>query len=96
MGIRAWVILLSWSAVLATTAQFAFFRKDRKPTDYDWVYIASGAVIGAFTAHAGYPGFGPVVDGLNLLQALAGGVVGGAVVELAYRLYVRRHQAALP
>lgn len=39
-----------------------------------------------------YPGFGPVVDGLNLVQALAGGVVGGTVVDLGYRLFIRRRQ----
>ena len=94
MGIWAWVILLGWSAILATAAQYAFFRKDRKPTDYDWVYTAGGALLGAFTAHVWYPGFGPVVNGLNLVQALAGGVVGAAAVELVYRLYVRPHQAA--
>jgi len=35
MGIWAWVILLGWSAMVATAAQYAFFRKDRKRTDYD-------------------------------------------------------------
>jgi len=24
---------------------------DRKPKDYDWVYIAGGALLGGFTAH---------------------------------------------
>jgi cytochrome c biogenesis protein CcdA len=94
MGIWAWVILLAWSALIATAAQYAFFRSDRKPTDYDWVYIAGGAVLGGFTAHVWYPGFGPVVDGLNLMQALAGGVVGGFVAELVYRLFIRRRQFA--
>jgi cytochrome c biogenesis protein CcdA len=56
------------------------------------VYIAGGVVLGGVTAHVWYPGFGPVVDGLNLLQTLAGGVVGGAVVELVYRLFIRPRQ----
>ena len=91
MGIWAWFILLGWSAVLATTAQYLFFRDDRGPKDFDWVYIAGGALLGGFTAHVWYPVSGlPVVDGLNLLQALAGGVVGGAVVEIAYRFWIRR------
>ena len=48
-----------------------------------------------FTAHVWYPGFGlPVVDGLNILQALAGGVVGGVFVELVYRLFIRPRQLA--
>jgi cytochrome c biogenesis protein CcdA len=94
MGIWAWVILLAWSALLATGAQYTFFRGDRKPTDYDWVFIAGGVLLGGFAAHVWYPGFGPVVDGLNLVQALAGGLVGGVVVELVYRLFIRRSQMA--
>jgi cytochrome c biogenesis protein CcdA len=92
MGPWAWIILLAWSAVLATTAQYILFRKDRGPKDYDWTFIAGGAVLGGFTAHVWYPGFGPVVDGLYLLQALVGGVVGGVVLELIYRLFVRKRQ----
>jgi cytochrome c biogenesis protein CcdA len=92
MGIWAWVILLTWSALLATGAQYTLFREDRPPNDYDWVYIAGGALLFGFTAHVWYPGFGPVVDGLNVIQALAGGVVGGTVVELVYRLFLRRGQ----
>jgi len=94
MGIWAWVILLLWSASLATAAQYTVFRADRKPNDYDWVYIAGGALLVGFTAHVWYPGFGPVVDGLNLVPALVGGVVGGAAVELIYRLVLRRRLTA--
>lgn len=93
MGLGAWLILLAWCAVLATAAQYTFFRNGRKPTDYDWVYIAGGALLGGFTAHVWYPGFGPVIDGLNLVQALVGGVVGGAIVELVYRQVLRPRQA---
>jgi hypothetical protein len=95
MGIWAWLILLAWSAALATAAQYTLFRNDRKPTDYDWVYVAGGALLFGFTAHVWYPGFGlPVVDGLNVVQALAGGVVGGVVVEAAYRFILRPRQIA--
>jgi hypothetical protein len=94
MGIWAWIILLAWSAALATAAQYTLFRKDRGPTDYDWVYIAGGALLGGFTAHVWYAGFGPAVNGLNLLQALVGGVVGGTLVELGYRFYIRRRRFA--
>ena len=94
MGLWAWIILLAWSAALATAAQYALFSKDRGPRDYDWVFIAGGALIGGFTAHVWYPGFGPVVDGLNLVQALAGGVAGGIVVELVYRFFIRPRQLA--
>ena len=82
------------SAALATAAQYLFFRHDRNATDYDWMFIAGGALIGGFTAHVLYPGFGPVVDGLHLLPALAGEGVLGAVVELVYRAFIRPRQTA--
>ncbi len=95
MGIWAWIILFSWAAILATAAQFLFFRNDRGPNDYDWVYTAGGALLGGFTAHAWYPIAGlPVTDGLNLLQALIGGVLGAIVLEAVYRLWLRKRVTA--
>lgn len=95
MGIWGWAILLVWSAALATAGQYLFFRRDRSPKDFDWIYIAGGALLGGFTAHVWYPISGlPVVDGLNIAQALGGGVVGGALVELVYRFWIRRRVAA--
>ncbi len=91
MGLWAWIILLAISAVLATAAQYLFFRHDRKATDYDWVFIAGGALLGGFTARVWYH-VGPVVDGLYLLPALAGGIVLGALVELVYRVFIRPRQ----
>ncbi len=89
----SWVILLGVSAVLATAAQYLFFSHDRKRTDYDWVYIAGGALIGGFTASLWYP-VGPVVAGLYILPALAGAVVLGAVAEFIYRAFIRPRQTA--
>lgn len=94
MGIWAWLILLALSAALATAGQYAFFRRDRGSKDLDWTYIAGGALLGGFTAHVWYPGFGPVVDGLNLAPAVAGSFVGGVVVELFYRFVIRRRSLA--
>ena len=95
MGIWAWVILLVWSAALATAGQYLFFRADRGPKDFDWVYMAGGALLGGFTAHVWYPISGmPVVDGLNLLQALAGGLIGAVAIEFIYRFWIRRRVAA--
>ena len=94
MGLFAWVILLGVSAALATAAQYLFFRHDRQPTDYDWVYIAGGALLGGFTAHVWYPGWGPAVDGLNLLPALLGAVALGLVLELVYRRVPRPRRLA--
>jgi uncharacterized membrane protein YeaQ/YmgE (transglycosylase-associated protein family) len=97
MGPFAWIILLAVSAVLGTAAQYTLFRHDRKPTDYDWVYIAGGALLGGFTAHVWYGAawnIGPVVDGLYLVPALAGAIVLAAVVELIYRVFIRPRQTA--
>jgi hypothetical protein len=95
MSVWAWIILLAWSAALATAGQYLFFRQDRGPKDYDWVYIAGGALLGGFTAHVWYPLSGlPVVEGLNLVQALVGGIAGGVVIESLYRIWIRRRAAA--
>jgi hypothetical protein len=93
MNLLSWVILLAISAVLATAAQYLFFRHDRKKTDSDWVYTAGGALLGGFTASVWYP-VGPVVAGLYILPALAGAVVLGAVVEFIYRAFIQPRQTA--
>lgn len=94
MGLWAWLVLLGASAALATVAQYVFFSNDREPTDYDWVYIAGGALIGGFTGQAWYPGFGgPTVDGLFVIPALAGLILGASLVESVYRVGVRPRQA---
>jgi hypothetical protein len=96
MGIWAWCVLLAWSAGIATAAQYVFFRHDRGRNDFDWVYMAGGGLIGGFTAHVWYPVAGlPVVDGLNVVQALAGGVAGAAAIELVYRFFIRGRQATV-
>src|ERR671937_2285389 len=94
MGVWAWLIILTWSAALATVAHYAYFARRATKTDYDWTFIAGGAVIGAFTPHVWYAGFAglPVVDGLNILQALVGGVVGGVLFEAGYRFLIRSRQ----
>lgn len=93
MTLLSWIILLAVSAVLATAAQYTLFRHDRKPTDYDWVFIAGGALLGGFTATVWYP-VGPVVAGLYILPAIAGEFVLGAVVEGIYRAFLRPRQTA--
>lgn len=70
LNLLSWVILLALSATLATAAQYLFFRHDWKKTDYDWVYIAGGALLGGFTATVWYH-IGPVVAGLSILPTLA-------------------------
>jgi hypothetical protein len=93
MNLWSWIILLAVSAALATAAQYTLFRNARKKTDYDWVYIAGGALLGGFTATVWYH-VGPLVAGLYILPALAGAVVLGAVVEFIYRVFIRPGQPA--
>jgi cytochrome c biogenesis protein CcdA len=92
MGIWGWVVLLAISAAIATAGQFLFFSRDRRPNDYDWVYMAGGALIGGFTGHAWYPGIGPTFDGFNVVPALLGALVGAILVEIIYRLVLRPRQ----
>lgn len=91
MNLLSWIILLALSAALATAGQYLFFRQDRKTTDYDWVYIAGGALLGGFTATVWYP-VGPVVAGLYIVPALAGAFVLAIVVEFIYRAFIHPRQ----
>ncbi len=93
MDISGWLILLLASAAVATAAQLTLFSRNRKPTDYDWVYIAGGGLVGGFTGHAWYPGFGPVAGGLNIAPALAGLIVGAILLEVVYRAVLRPRQS---
>jgi hypothetical protein len=95
MGLWAWLILFAWAAVLATAAQYTLFKNNRDPEDNDWIYIGGGALLGGFTAHVWYPIAGmPVVDGLNIVQAFFGSVGLAVIVELVYRLFIRRGRTA--
>ena len=63
MTLFSWVILWVLSAALATAAQYLFLCHERKTTDYEWVYIAGGALLGGFTATVWYH-VDPLVAGL--------------------------------
>ena len=91
MGVWGWIVLLAVSAAFATVVQVLFLSKDRKPKDFDWVYLAAGGVIGGFTGHAWYTA-GPTFDGLNFLPMLVGVVVGAALLEVVYRMFLRPRQ----
>lgn len=92
MGIWGWVALLAGAAAIGTVGQLLFFSRDRRPNDYDWVYLAGGALIGGFTGHAWYPDIGPAFDGLVLAPALAGALLGAVVAEAIYRRFLRPRQ----
>jgi hypothetical protein len=88
MGIWAWIVLLAVSAAVATVGRYLVSRLDPRPTDYDWVYLAGGGLIGGFTAQLWYP-IGPTFDGLSLMPMLVGVIVGAAVLEVVYRVLLR-------
>lgn len=91
MGILAWIVLLAAAAAIATAAQALVGSRDRGATDHDWVYIAGGGLIGGFTGHAWYAS-GPTFDGLYVLPAAVGLVVGAVVLGFVYRLVLRPRQ----
>lgn len=78
---------------IATVGQFLLFGKGRASRDHDWVYMASGALVGGFTGHAWYPGVGLAFDGLVVAPALAGGLLGAALLEFTYRRVLRPRQS---
>ena len=91
MGIWAWIALLAGAAAIATVGQYLFFRNERGAADYDWVYMAGGALIGGFTGHAWYS-VGPTFDGLFVVPAALCGILGAAIVEFIYRVALRPRQ----
>jgi uncharacterized membrane protein YeaQ/YmgE (transglycosylase-associated protein family) len=97
MGLSGWLLIFAVAAGLATVAQYVFFRHSRGPNDLDWVYIASGAVLGGFTANVWYGvplQIDPELDGWYMLPALAGAVILATLAELVYRAFIRPRQSA--
>jgi len=65
---------------------------------YQWIVTGVAALLGGFVASewiVGFRAFEPVWDGLAILPALGGGVLVGAVVDVAMRLLTggRSHRA---
>jgi uncharacterized membrane protein YeaQ/YmgE (transglycosylase-associated protein family) len=84
LGIGGWVVLAAGAAIFGGAAQLI----GRAGTGYEWLATAVAALIGALVASefiVGWQAFEPVWDGLALVPALVGGLVGGTVVEVATR-----------
>lgn len=95
MGLSGWLLIFVVAAALATVSQYVLLRHSRGPNDFDWVYIAGGAVLGGFTTNVWYGEplqIGPELDGWYILPALAGALVLGAAAELVYRACIRSRQ----
>ncbi len=85
MGIWAWVALLAASARWRRSGRSSSSPGTVSQTDYDWIYLAGGGLVGGFTGHAWYA-TDLTFDGLHIVPALVGLVVGAALAELVYRL----------
>ena len=84
LGLGGWVVLAAGALVFGAIAQFI----GQPRTGYEWLVTAVAAAIGAVVASefiVGWQAFEPVWDGLALVPAVVGGLVGGTVVEVATR-----------
>lgn len=84
LGIGGWLALIVGALAFGVIAQFVGEAK----AGYEWLGDALAAGIGALVASefiVGWQALAPVVDGLAVLPALAGGLLAGLVVEIATR-----------
>ena len=84
LGLAGWVALVVGALVFGAIAQFI----GQPRTGFEWVATAVAAAIGALFASefvTAWRGVEPVWDGLALVPALRGGVVIGAIVDVATR-----------
>jgi uncharacterized membrane protein YeaQ/YmgE (transglycosylase-associated protein family) len=90
LGLGGWAILIVGSLIFGVGAQFIGETR----TGYEWLVDAVAAAIGALVASEfiiAWQAMGPVVDGLVLVPALAGGLVVGLLVEFATRYLTGGH-----
>jgi uncharacterized membrane protein YeaQ/YmgE (transglycosylase-associated protein family) len=90
LGLGGWAILIVGSFVFGGVAQLIGETR----TGFEWFVDAIAAGIGALFASefiVAWQAMGPVVDGLALVPALAGGLVVGLVVEFATRYLTGGH-----
>lgn len=84
MGITGWAVLLVGAFLFGVIAQFVGETR----TGYEWLIDAVAAAIGALITSeflTGWRGVDPVVDGLAILPALAGGLVLGVIADMVTR-----------
>jgi hypothetical protein len=90
LGLGGWAILIVGALTFGVAAQVV----GDTGTGFEWLVDAVGAAIGALVASefiVGWQAMGPVVDGLAVVPALAGGLVVGLAVELATRYMTGGH-----
>jgi uncharacterized membrane protein YeaQ/YmgE (transglycosylase-associated protein family) len=90
LGLSGWAILIVGSLLFGGAAQIVGETR----TGFEWLGDAVAAGIGALVASefiVAWQAMGPVVDGLAVVPALAGGLVVGLVVEFATRYLTGGH-----
>ena len=90
LGLGGWAILIVGALAFGVAAQVVGDIR----TGFEWLVDAVGAAIGALVASEfiiAWQAMGPVVDGLALVPALAGGLVVGLAVELTTRYLTGGH-----
>ena len=84
LGIGGWAALIVGALVFGVVAQFVGETK----AGYEWLGDALAAGIGAVVASefvVGWRELAPLVDGLAVVPALAGGLLAGLLVEVVTR-----------
>jgi uncharacterized membrane protein YeaQ/YmgE (transglycosylase-associated protein family) len=95
LGIGGWIMVIIAALVFGVVAQFVGTSK----SDYEWIADAVAFGIGAVVASefiVAWTTFEPVLDGLAIVPALAGGLVVGTVVAVAARYLTRGTYAGRP
>jgi hypothetical protein len=90
LGIGGWGLLILGAIVIGVGGQLI----GEVEFGYEWLLTSAAAFVGGLVASeviVGWRTVDPVWDGLALLPALAGGLVVGAVVEVATRLLTGGH-----
>ncbi|HEX5013074.1 MAG TPA: hypothetical protein VFV72_02860 [Candidatus Limnocylindrales bacterium] len=84
LGLGGWLLLIAGAILFGVAAQFI----GQAETRFEWLADAIAAGIGGLVASefvVAWRTFEPVVDGLALVPAIAGGLVVGIVVAVATR-----------
>jgi hypothetical protein len=84
LGYGGWVVLIAGAVILGGLAQFI----GKTETGYEWLPVALAVGFGAIVASefiVDWRAFEPVYDGLALVPALIGGLVGGVVIDALTR-----------
>ena len=78
------IVLIAGAVVLGAVPLFIGSAK----SGYEWLFSSVGVLVGGWLGSEAFGGlstFGPAYDGLYLLPALVGGVILGALVDVAVR-----------